>query len=241
MWLGVEMQKIKDTIKRIPVYGWVCAVLYFIIQYVLYLLADFLSKVIGTAEHAWSPRIPFLDDHIPLVGAFVLIYVFSYAFWVFAPLAVSLTRKENFYNYLVGITAAHIIAFVILCLAPTYMDRVSEGLLEAAEGRGLIKALLRFVYYGDGGARASNLFPSDHCLISMYCYLGIRKQPEISKGFKIYTLVMAILVFLSTLFTRQHYVLDVISGAGISLVCYAVVQKINPGKRIVERKSSQKG
>lgn len=233
------MRKLVDTIKRIPTYGWVCAVLYFIIQYSMYLLADLVSRMTSAVNHAWSPRIPFIDDNIPLVGVFVLIYVFSYAFWVFAPLAVSLTKKENFYNYVIGIASAHLIAFLILAFAPTYMDRVSEGLLEAAEGRGLIKALLRFVYYGDGGAMASNLFPSDHCLISMYCYLGIRKQPEISKGFKIYTFVMAILIFLSTLFTRQHYFLDVVSGIGISLLCYVIVQRIDPGKKIVAHKSSQ--
>ena len=49
---------------------------------------------------------------------------------------------------------------------------------------------------------AFNLFPSYHCLISTYCYLGVRKQPEISRGFRIYSLVMAALIGLSTLLTK---------------------------------------
>ena len=88
----------------------------------------------------------------------------------------------------------------------------------------------------DGGDLAFNLFPSYHCLISLYCYLGIRKREEVSKGVRIYSLVMTILICLSTVFTKQHYVLDILGGLGISIVCYAVVQKLDPGSRILKQK-----
>ena len=42
---------------------------------------------------------------------------------------MSLTSRKNFVNYIVGLTAAYLIGFVLFIFVPTYMDRVKEGLL----------------------------------------------------------------------------------------------------------------
>jgi membrane-associated phospholipid phosphatase len=96
---------------------------------------------------------------------------------------------------------------------------------------GFFNQLLATVYAADGSTLAFNLFPSYHCLISLYCYLGVRKQPEISKGFQVYSLVMVVLICLSTLFTKQHYIIDMIGGLGISLACYALMHRLDPGRK----------
>jgi membrane-associated phospholipid phosphatase len=111
------------------------------------------------------------------------------------------------------------------------MDRAAEGLMHVAEGPGLFNGLLRTIYAADGSNLAFNLFPSYHCLISLYCYLGVRRQPEISKGFRIYSLVMAVLICMSTVFTKQHYFIDIVGGLAISIICYIIVNKIDPGKK----------
>jgi len=129
---------------------------------------------------------------MPLIPIFVLPYVYSYIFWIGGPIAVSLTKRRNFINYLAA------------------------------------------VYAADGWDMAFNLFPSYHCLISVYCYLGVRKQPEISKGFKMYSLIMAILICASTQFTKQHYIIDVVGGVGIAIFCYILMNKLDPGKKWAE-------
>ncbi|MBP5225083.1 MAG: phosphatase PAP2 family protein [Lachnospiraceae bacterium] len=224
------MKRLWDKIKAIPRYGWILAFVYFGLQYGMYRLGDFLSRVLGTIDRAWECKVPFIDDRIPLIPVFVIIYLFSYVFWICGPLAVSLTKKAHFKNYIIGLSLAYIVGFLFFVFLPTYMDRAKEGLMGFADKPGLLNGLLAMVYGADGGTLAFNLFPSYHCLISMYCYLGVRKQPEISKGFKIYSLVMAILISLSTVFTKQHYFLDVPSGIGISLLCYWLVNKWDPGK-----------
>ncbi|MBQ1521435.1 MAG: phosphatase PAP2 family protein, partial [Erysipelotrichaceae bacterium] len=78
----------------------------------------------------------------------------------------------------------------------------------------------------DGSEMAYNLVPSYHCLISAYCYLGVRKQPEISKGFRVYSLIMAILISISTVCTKQHYIIDVVTGVGISIGCYLLMNRV---------------
>ena len=227
-----------NRIKAIPRYGWILGVVYFGLQYGMYRLANWISNLTGTVSRAFVPKIPFIDDHIPVVSIFVVIYVFSYVFWIFGPIIASLTEKENFINYIIGLSAAYIIGFLIFVFAPTYMDRTAEGLMEIANRPGLFNHLLGTVYSSDGSALAFNLFPSYHCLISLYCYFGVRKQPEISKGFRVYSLVMTILICMSTVFPKQHYAADIVGGLSISIICYLVVKKLDPAEKILAKKQA---
>ena len=232
MRIGDEtmIKKLTETVKKVPWWGWVFGIVYFGLQYGMYRLGHYLSIVIGTIDRAWECKLPLIDDLIPLIPAFVVIYVFSYVFWIFGPVAVSLTKKEHFKNYIIGLSLAYLIGFLFFIFLPTYMDRVKEGLMDLSSRPGFFYGLLATVYGADGSDLAFNLFPSYHCLISFYCYLGVRRQPEISKGFRVYSLVMALLISCSTVFTKQHYILDVVSGIAIAVICYVIVNKWDPGK-----------
>lgn len=220
-----------EQIKKIPWWGWVLGFVYFGLQYGMYRLGDFLSRVLGTISGAICPKIPVIDDLIPIIPVFAVIYLFSYVFWICGPIAASLTKKRNFINYIVGLSAAYVMGFLFFVFAPTYMDRASEGLMEQAMKPGFFNGLLATIYAADGSNLAFNLFPSYHCLISLYCYLGVRKQPEISRGFRAYSLIMAILICFSTVFTKQHYFIDIVGGLGISIICYNIINRIDPGKK----------
>ena len=233
------MKKLIERIKAIPLYGWILGIVFFILQYSMYRLADWLSRVFGTIQWAYIPKIPIVDDLIPVIPFFVIFYLFSYIFWIFGPIIASLTDKKNFINYIIGLSAAYIIGFLIFLFGPTFMDRAAENLMAYAARPGIFNRLLGVVYGADGGNLAFNLFPSYHCLISLYCYLGIRKREEVSKGIRIYSLVMTGLICLSTVFTKQHYMIDVVGGLAISLICYLVVGKIDPGGRILRRKQEK--
>lgn len=198
-------------------------------------MGHLLSKVIRTIDYAFCPKIPAIDNLFPVIPVFVIIYIFSYVFWIYGPMAVSKTKPENFINYVIGLICAYSISFIIFAFFPSTMDRTAEGLFEIVERPGILNRLLGLIYTHDGGAFGFDLFPSFHCLSSLYCYLGVRKQPEISKGFKIYSLIMTVLICLSTLFTKQHYFVDTISGLGIAAACYLVTKRINPGKRLLKQ------
>ena len=233
------MNYLKDRIKAIPKYGWILGFVYFGLQYGMYRLANWIANLTGTVSWAFIPKIPCIDDKIPVLSIFVVIYLFSYLFWMGGPIIASLTEKDNFINYIIGLSAAYIIGFLIFIFAPTYMDRAAEGLIDIASKPGLFNGLLNIVYSSDGSNYGFNLFPSYHCLISIYCYLGIRKREEVSKGIRVYSLIMAILICMSTVFTKQHYFIDIPGGLGISILCYAIVQKLNPGKKILEKKQNK--
>ncbi len=225
------MKAILRTLRSVPRWGWAFGFGYFALQYGMYRLGAWLSRVIGTIDYAFPCKIPVIDDLFPVIPVFVVIYLFSYVFWICGPIAVSLTAKRNFVNYICGLSLAYVIGFLFFVFLPTCMDRTAEGLMAIAAEPGFFNQLLATVYAADGSTLAFNLFPSYHCLISLYCYLGVRKQPEISKGFQVYSLVMVVLICLSTLFTKQHYIIDMVGGLGISLACYALMHRLDPGRK----------
>ena len=219
------MKKLFSLLRRIPWWGYAAGVFYFVLQRVLYGLGAKLCVSFGMIEKAFEWKIPVIDDLFPLIPVFALPYLYCFVFWLMGPMAVSLTGKTNRKRFFYGFTLAYLIGFVFFIFVPTFMDRGKEGLLAVAEQPGLFHSLLHFIYKNDGWTVAYNLFPSYHCLISTYCYLGVRKQPEISKGYRVYSLIMAILTCLSTLFTKQHYLPDVIGGVLIALGCYVLMEK----------------
>lgn len=231
-----EVVFMKKIFKRIPWYGYLLGAGCFGIQYGIYRFSELLSRLMDTASYAFLPKISCIDDLIPLVPFFIVIYIYSYLYWVYAPIAVSVTKKSNQINFIIGYVVSLFIGSLIFVFLPSYMDRVDEGLIEQMNKPGFFNYLLGFIYGVDGGERAYNLFPSYHCLISLYCYFGVRKQEEISKGFKITCLVSTILICLSTVFTKQHYIVDIFGGVAISTVVYLVINKINPGQKIIQRR-----
>lgn len=231
------MEKLKSLMQRVPRWGYIAGIAYIALSYALYRLGNYLSVVTGSAAYAREVKIPVIDDMIPLIPVFVIPYIFSYVFWIMGPIAVSKTRKSNFVNYIAGLTLAYLIGFVFFWLSPTYIDRTSEGLLSAAAQPGLMNRLLGMIYAADGSRYGFNLFPSYHCLISIYCWLGVRNQPEIPKAFQYYSLIMALVICLSTVLTKQHYIVDVFGGVGISILCYMLMNRLDPGDKFIHRQN----
>ena len=223
------------TIKRIPKIGWIMGIVMFAMQAGIYKLGHLIASSTGTINWAISSKIDVIDNAIPIVPIFAIIYLFSYVFWICGPIAASLTKKSNFINYMLGLSIAYIIGLLIFIFLPTYMDREAEGLFEIAKN----SPLLGFIYENDGGTIAYNLFPSFHCLLSVYCYLGVRKQDGVSKGFRIYSLIVAILICLSTVFTKQHYFADVVGGVGLALITSLLVRKLNLGEKLEKKISKE--
>ena len=224
-------QKIPSLeIDRFPIWAWILTAYCFIVQCGFYFATAFIMQKANGAIQACIPKIPAIDDHIPLIPVFVLVYWYSYVFWIGATLRIAKTSKQHFTNWIIAFTVSEFIGFLIFCFYPTTMDRVQEGLTVLESKDDFISRLLWFTYMHDGGTHGHNLFPSYHCMFSMSCYMGVRKKEKVPKWQRIYTLVEIILIFMSTLFTKQHYCMDVIGGISISILCNVIVEKWNPGR-----------
>ena len=145
-------------------------------------------------------------------------------------MAVSKCKKEHFADFMAAIIVACAAGMLVLAFFPTYMDRVAEGLFVVPDNPTIFDKLRMFWYSLDGSEMAYNLLPSFHCLNSTLCYLGVAGRKEIPLWFRIYSLVITILIFASTVYVKQHYVLDIVTGVIIAVIAYIICKKFHWGR-----------
>lgn len=142
-----------------------------------------------------------LDRAIPILPLWSLVYLGAYVFWM---VNYTLMLREETWGDLIGAdVAAKCVCGLIFLLLPTTNVRT------AVTGDGLGENLLRLIYQLDAPL---DLFPSIHCLESWICFRGILGSRKTPGWYQAVSFVLCVAVCLSTLFTGQHVVADVLGG-----------------------------
>lgn len=152
-----------------------------------------------------------LDEKIPLIPWTILIYFGCYLFWIVNYTLIYRKSREKAYRFFVSDFLSRTICLVCFLVYPTTLER------PVIQGGGVCEDLLQWLYRIDAPV---NLFPSIHCLVSWNCYIGIRDDVSISVWYRRFSAAAAILVFISTLTTKQHVIVDVAGGVLVSEVTY---------------------
>lgn len=186
-----------------------------IVPVYLFLPGNFQWQVIHSPELA-------LDRAIPLVPAWSLIYGALYAFLIISPVFVVREPKHArrmFSAYL----AVWLIAYIFFVLYPTRAPRPS-----VVVGEGFAFWGLRFLYDSDP---PYNCLPSIHVAHSFVSALAAY---GVHKGVGVFMAFCAALVALSVLFTKQHYVLDIVGGVLLAVLSYFVFLRHSPRNEVPE-------
>ena len=154
-----------------------------------------------------------LDKRIPFVKEWVIIYLICYVFWIINYILIAREGKEKWFRFAFADILAKLLCGIFFIIIPT------TNIRPMVLGNDIFSGLMRFVYYID---TPSNLFPSIHCLVSWFCFIGIRTSKKVPFWYKVFSCVFAILVFLSTQFTKQHYLIDIVGGILIAELCYFI-------------------
>ncbi len=157
------------------------------------------------------------DDFFAFDPTWVVIYILSYIFWAYQYITVAKDSPQKAYQLACADAVAKLICFICFICLPVTLERpeVNES--------GLIPFLMRTIYKLD---TPTNLLPSAHCFIA---WLGTRYMFECKKlRFKWLTctlcLIGSILVFLSTLHTKQHVLWDVAAGVAVAEIGWLVAR-----------------
>lgn len=194
--------------KIIPKYGFLSVIFCFVFNSLIY---TGLQIIMSGAEHydlttRW-------DNAIPFEPWWSVVYLGCFLFWAVNYILITRQGKEGWYRFATGDYLSRIICGVFFVLLPTTNVRPE------VVGDGVGETLMRFVYMMDP---PTNLFPSIHCLVSWLCFIGIKKRKDIPVWYRAFSCVFAILVFAATLFTKQHYIVDVIMGVLFAEICYYI-------------------
>ena len=167
-----------------------------------------------------------LDDKIPFVEYFVVPYLLWFVFIAAVFLYFFFNDVDGFYKLaklmFTGMTIFLIISTLMpngLHLRPVYFERDN-----------IFVDMVKFVYSAD---TPTNVFPSLHVFNSLAACIAIcqseklKKHPAVCGG----AYVMATLIILSTMFLKQHSVVDVIMAFVMANVLYQFVYAAE-GKKI---------
>jgi len=152
----------------------------------------------------------FIDDWIPFLEWTIWIYASYYLFLI---LAVWLPRDDRRRSDAVyGILLAGIVGLVIFTVLPTSVMRQSPNLWGAT---GFLWRLLLSV------DTALNALPSLHVADTCLAAIALASR---SRLWRIGALAWAAMIILSTLTTKQHYVVDVPAGCLLAALCFLLVR-----------------
>lgn len=139
-----------------------------------------------------------IDKKIGYYSIFVIPYLGLFPFIIIA--YYYLASSEYNLNFLVAIIIANVSAAIFWYFYPTGVRRYE------VKEKHIFAKTLNFIYQHDGDV---NGFPSGHVFVSLICsyFLYLSRAEWWSMW-----VVVSILITLSIVFTKQHYVVDILGG-----------------------------
>ena len=140
---------------------------------------------------------------IPIAPPWIAVYVGAYLYWVVGYVAIARVSPGVCRRFFRADYLAKAVAMLSFIFLPTWLPR------EQVASGGAFGWLLRAIYAADP---PNNLFPSLHCSVSWLIARQIGALSAFRPAVKAAAFAFSVLVFLSTLYTRQHLIADVLGG-----------------------------
>ena len=191
------MDKTIQKTKLFPSYAY----LPFAITVLVHFLIFFGTKPLtANAVHRSIP-VPF-ENAIPFAPEWVTVYTATFIFWLLGLAVCMRQERELCFRMFTGIYIAELICAVFFVAMPTVIVRPE------ATGGVYYDRLLAQLYAAD---QPTNLFPSMHCMFAYMVFRGFMIA-KLDKRVIIGSGLFAALVCASTVFVKQHFLLDTFAG-----------------------------
>lgn len=165
-----------------------------------------------------------IDDKIPFINYFIIPYCFWYVMLFTMPYFLYNKDKNSLCKYLASYIICVLITDVFFIIYPTGVIR--PDLLN----NNVLNIITNIIYYID--TPAVNCMPSMHCAISMLFILSACTSKKFNTTFKLLVTIISILIMLSTLFIKQHVLIDLITGNILMTIIFIFV---NYNKKLVNK------
>ena len=199
------MSSLRNALRRFP---W--GELKYVLWLPVYLLSFFVIERVVVTNY-W-PTQTWLDSYIPFCEWFVIPYCLWYPLLAAVGLWLLWKDREGFRRYMRFLALTFFASALIWFLIPNGQDLRPAVMPRDNPLSRLVEAL----YSIDTN---TNVFPSVHVVGAVGAAWAVKKTPSLD-GHKLLrgaTAILALLICLSTLFIKQHAVLDVIGGLGLAL------------------------
>lgn len=198
----------KKYIKKLEIKPIITTISLVCIQSILYFISKLLQGDLNLVGNV-------IDTKIPFVPAFFIPYCIWYLMIFIIPYYLYYKDKDKFIKYTMAYILCSMIGNIVFISYPSTVARPT------VTGTDIFSLIAKFIYWID---TPTNCFPSLHCAISMLFILYICESKNTNTITKISVCIISILIMLSTLFTKQHVVVDFISGDILALIVYLIVK-----------------
>lgn len=190
-----------------------------------------LVKFPGVADGYIMIEFNSIDAVIPFCEWFIIPYVLWYPFILFTNVLLARKGTKSEYMYLAIMT----IVGMVICLVgntvfPTEIAR-DPNLLENLGRSNILTKLTAFIYACDDPPRV--VFPSMHVYGSIVLAAALLKSKNVKSYVKVCSTVLAVLICLSTVFVKQHSVIDLVAAVilfALLHIVYIVTLKIKSAR-----------
>lgn len=182
------------------------------------------TKLFTDSANHYDISLP-IDDVLPFIPAFIIVYVLSYLQWVTGFGLVARESKEVCYRVISSEIIAKIICFILFIVLPTTIIR------PVITDNGIFNSLTKIIYFLD---TPTNLFPSVHCLESWILFRTAHEITRFKKWLVPVWFVFVLLVFASVLLVKQHLILDIPAAIIVGEIALFLGKKFKTG-RIFEK------
>ncbi len=226
----VDYRKFRFSKLKTPEFSHLWLLLFWPIYFVIFtFLERGLPWVAGLLGHEityypiWCP----LDEWIPFCEWFIIPYYIWFAFLAGMLLYSLLFEVPLFKKYMWFI----IITYSITCLIYIFFPNMQELRPTASEiGRDNILVDIAFLLYDFD--TNTNVCPSLHVIGSFAVFFASCHSKRLGKWYWLIPIgILTVLISLSTVFLKQHSIIDVLAGIVVCAVVYPLVYFWKPRKK----------
>jgi len=173
-----------------------------------------------TVTTKFTPIHSGLDDMIPFHEVFIIPYFLWFIYIAVTIVYFLLTSKQDFFKCCANLFIGMTICLFIYTLWPNgHYLRVDLNSLGRSN---IFINMLSSIYSID---TATNVFPSIHVFNSVGAFIAINKCERLRhiKWLQAFTLILTILICMSTVFLKQHSIMDVFGALILNLFLYLIV------------------
>ena len=158
------------------------------------------------------------DDYIPFIEIFIIPYLLWFVYVSGTVLYFFFTDKQGFYRICTLLITGMTLFLIICTIFPNGLNLRPSTFARD----NIFVDLVRFIYRAD---TSTNVLPSLHVYNSIGCYTAIRNSQKLRqyKWVQNGSLVLTVSIVLSTMFLKQHSVVDVIAAIVMIYFIYQFV------------------
>lgn len=213
--------EVKDIVKKLIIAA------IFGISYTI--LFSTVEKVIDGTSSYWITTIP-PDYKIPFIPGFIFGYISWFVFMGISLIYVLFFDSERFYPYAIYVIGTFMFTYVFCFMVPNGLDLRPTNYEELIKSP-FIRSLYDWLWSTD---TPTNVLPSVHVLGSIgvaFLFTTSKKFSKTKPLIVALSWVWALVIILSTIFTRQHSILDVIVSMTEAFIVFYPIFILYPKHR----------